>query len=112
LVPFSFLGVIWGARLAAMCIAAVQAAVLGTLGTRVGPPKLGWLFGLAPLLSQSFLLRDDFARPSHLTVPLVAVCLLAGAGELSPLLAGGCAFVYGLIHLSSPLGPAFCVLGL
>ena len=50
--------------------------------------------------------RSLQARPAYLTVPLILTGLAAGAGELSPLWAFGCAFAHGLLHLSSPLSPA------
>jgi hypothetical protein len=112
LIPFTALGTLWGARVAGATIAAVQAGSLAALLCRAGQ-RSGWLFALAPLvISSQFTFRDHLARPSHLTVPLLMVNLLAGTGLLSPALAAAASFAHGLIHLSSPLSPVFAALGL
>jgi hypothetical protein len=112
MVPFSFLGVLWGARVAGVAVAAAQAGSMAWLTRRLGQGQ-GWLFALAPtLLSGAFLNRAFAARPGHLTIPLLALNLAAGAGALSPGWAAGAAFAHGLLHLSSPLSPVFAGLGL
>jgi hypothetical protein len=112
LVPFTFLGTLWGARLAGAAIAAFTAVALAWLLRRLGQERPA-AFALAPLaISPFFAFRDHLARPTHLTVPLLLAGLAAGAGELPPAFAFAAAFLHGLLHLSSPLSPFFVLLGL
>jgi hypothetical protein len=112
LLPFTPLGVLWGARLAGAAIAAGVAAFLVWLLRRLGQPR-PLAFALAPLaLSPFFAFRDHLARPAHLTVPLVLLGLCAGAGELAPGWALAAGFAHGLLHLSSPLTPFYTAIGL
>jgi hypothetical protein len=112
LLPFTPLGVLWGARLAGACIAAAVAAFLAWLLRRLGQVR-PLAFALAPLaISPFFAFRDHLARPSHLTVPLVLLGLCAGAGEIGPGWALAAGFAHGLLHLSSPLTPFYTALGL
>ncbi len=111
LIPFTFFGTLWGARLAAAAISAVVAGTLAVLLRRLGQPQ-GWLFALAPFaFSPMFLQRVSEARPAALTVPLLMVALFAGQGSLHRAWAGTAAFAHGLLHLSSPLGPLFVCVG-
>jgi hypothetical protein len=112
MVPFTFLGTMWGARLAGAAIATFAAVALAWLLRRLGQERPA-AFAVAPLaISPFFAFRDHLARPTHLTVPLVLVGLAAGAGELHPAFAFAAAFLHGLLHLSSPLSPFFVLLGL
>jgi hypothetical protein len=111
LLPFAPLGVLWGARIAGACIAAVVAGTLAWLLFRFRPGST-WAFGIAPLLlSGTFALRGNVARPAHLTVPLLLIELLCGAGTLPRAAAAGAAFAHGLLHLSAPLAPLFAAVG-
>ncbi len=113
LVPFTALSDLWGARLAAVCIAACASAGLAFALFRAGRVDGAWAFALAPwAISLVFAVRGSNARPAHLTIPLLLVELLAGCGSLHPGWALGAAFAHGLLHLSSPLSPVFAVLGL
>lgn len=111
LVPFSFLGVLWGGRLAGIGVAATQAGSMAALGRRLGQPR-AWLVALLPTLTSAYWIARGFsARPGHLTIPLVALNLAAGAGELGPAWAAAASFVHGWLHLSSPLSPLFAGVG-
>ena len=112
LIPFSGLGVIWGARIAGACIAALATGGLAWLLRRLGQ-RHGALFALAPwAFSYSYAFRGHLARPGFLTLPLILFGLAAGAGELPAGFALAAAFAHGLLHLSSPLSPFYVLLGL
>jgi hypothetical protein len=112
LLPFTPLGVLWGARLAGACIAAAVAGFLVWFLRRLGQAA-PLAFALAPLaISPFFAFRDHLARPAHLTVPLVLLALAAGAGELAFGWAFAAGVAHGLLHLSSPLTPFYALAGL
>lgn len=111
LVPFSFLGVVWGGRLAGVCFAAFFTGGCADAFRRLGVPAPHWLALTSLALSPQFTFRDHLARPSHLTVPLMLWCFAAGLGRVRPLAAGAAALVHGLLHLSSPLSPLFAMVG-
>jgi hypothetical protein len=70
------------------------------------------LFALLPLaMSSVFVLRDALARPAHLTLPLLLVALLAGAGEVAWGWAALAGALHLWLHLSAPLSPLFAGLG-
>lgn len=111
LVPFTFLGFVRGAHLAATAIAAASAGGMAWVMARFGQSRPA-AFALLPLLtSSSFAYRGHVARPAYLTIPLVFMALAAGVGRLRPVAAGIGAFVHGALHLSSPLSPVFAGFG-
>lgn len=110
LLPFLPFGDLWGARLAGAAIAGGLAATLAwAIGrmSRNGP----WWLALAPLSLGVFLIRDQTARPGHVSTALMLVQLVAGAGLVSPVAALLAGFAHGLTHLSSPFSPIFCMVG-
>ena len=111
LLPFTPLGVLWGARIAGAAIAASLAGGFAWMLARFGH-RLAWAFAIAPIvLSAGFAYRDHLARPAHLTVLLLLVALFAGTGTLPAGLAAAGSFVHALIHLSSPLSPIMAGIG-
>jgi hypothetical protein len=116
LLPFLPFGDLWGARLAGACIAGGLAATLAWAIGKMGAASGGgdaapWWMALAPLSLGVFLIRDQCARPGHVSTALMIVQLVAGAGFVSPVAALLAGFAHGLIHLSSPFSPIFCMLG-
>ena len=115
LVPFTPLGVLWGARVAGALIAATAGGALALVMHRYGSAvvqRRAALFSLLPLgMSSVFVLRDALARPAHLTLPLLLVALLAGAGEVAWGWAALAGALHLWLHLSAPLSPLFAGLG-
>ena len=110
LLPFLPFGDLWGARLAGACIAGSLSATIAWAIGRMGRNAPWWL-ALAPLSLGVFLIRDQCARPGHISTALMIVQLVAGAGFVSPVAALLAGFAHGLVHLSSPFSPVFCTLG-
>jgi hypothetical protein len=118
LLPFLPFGDLWGARLAGAAIACGLAATLAWAISAMTPrrgsgdgPSAPWWLALAPLSLGVFLIRDQTARPGHVSTALMLVQLVAGAGFVTPFAALGAGFAHGLMHLSSPFSPVFCMLG-
>ncbi|MBS2029381.1 MAG: hypothetical protein JST54_15875 [Deltaproteobacteria bacterium] len=111
LVPFTPLGVIWGARAAGVVGAAAVGGFVSWFLARWGQRRAAFFAMLALAMSPTFVLRDACARPTHLTVPLLLVSLAAGTGELAWGWAALSAALHLWLHLSAPLAPVFAGLG-
>ncbi len=108
--PFSVLGTLWGARVGGAVVAFVTTGAIAWVLRRAGQPMV--LFALLPwLCSYSFAFRDHLARPAHLTIPLVLVSLVAGAGRLKAPWAAGAGLLHATLHLSAPLSALTTGLG-
>ena len=111
LIPFTAAGIVWGARLAGVAIAALSAGGLAWVMARMGQARPAVYALLPTVTSAAFAYRAHVARPGYLSAPLVLVSLAVGAGALRLPWAAGAAFIHGAIHLSSPLSPLFTGLG-
>ncbi len=111
LVPFTALGIEWGARATGLCIAFANAATFTFVLRRFGA-RHAWAFAVLPLVgSEFYLARDWLARPSHLTLPLLFLSLAAGTGALPAATSAGASFLHALVHMSSPLSACFAAFG-
>jgi hypothetical protein len=111
LAPFTIFDNLWGARLAGAVFSAVAAGCLAGILAHLGQRK-AWLFVIAPMMwCPVYAYRAHLARPAHVTIVFLFICLMAGASAIRARWAFFASLVHACFHLSAPLSPVFASLG-
>jgi hypothetical protein len=102
LIPFTFGDLEFGARIAAEVLGTIGLAAVAFVFVRLTPQRAGWSFVALLSFSQMTFFRSLIARPSTLTLGLLALTAWACVERRSAI-AFLAAFLHGWVHVSAPL---------